>query len=134
MDGAGELRILLCRPKPPGERGSSIVSACGIYMRDILDAVPIDKYFELFKPGEGAEGGFIRISMNYLTPDQVRNGDGILGHKKKGGFLPKLLLTAAIIGAGAFAVKTYQERQKWTKDEEPKKIEGKKVLGLWGKK
>ena len=53
-------------------------------MRDILDAVPIDKYFELFKPGEGQEGGFIRISMNYLRPDQVRNVDGLLaGDKKK---------------------------------------------------
>ena len=30
---------------------SSIVAACGIYMRDIIDAVPIDKYFEMFKPG-----------------------------------------------------------------------------------
>jgi len=47
-------------------------------MRDILEAVPIDKYFELFKPGEGAEGGFIRVSMNYLRPDQVRNPNGLL--------------------------------------------------------
>ena len=47
-------------------------------MRDILEAVPIDKYFELFKPGEGLEGGFIRISMNYLRPDQVRNVNGLL--------------------------------------------------------
>lgn len=78
LDGSGELRILLCRPKPAGERGSSILAACGIYMRDILDAVPIDKYFELFKPGEGSEGGFIRISMNYLLPDQVRNPEALL--------------------------------------------------------
>ena len=34
-------------------------------MNDILDAVPIDKYFELFKPGAGGEGGFIRIGMNF---------------------------------------------------------------------
>ena len=27
------------------------MAACGIYMRDIIDAVPIDKYFEMFKPG-----------------------------------------------------------------------------------
>jgi hypothetical protein len=85
LDGSGELRILLCRPKPAGERGSSILAACGIYMRDILDACPIDKYFELFKPGEGSEGGFIRISMNYLLPDQVRNPQTLLsgGAKKK---------------------------------------------------
>lgn len=35
-------------------------------MNDILDAVPIDKYFELFKPGQGGEGGFIRISMDFV--------------------------------------------------------------------
>ena len=34
-------------------------------MADILEAVPIDKYFELFKPGAGGDGGFIRIGMNY---------------------------------------------------------------------
>eukprot|EP00192_Tetraselmis_astigmatica_P021189 CAMPEP_0117661012 /NCGR_PEP_ID=MMETSP0804-20121206/7311_1 /TAXON_ID=1074897 /ORGANISM="Tetraselmis astigmatica, Strain CCMP880" /LENGTH=289 /DNA_ID=CAMNT_0005467853 /DNA_START=214 /DNA_END=1090 /DNA_ORIENTATION=+ len=43
----------------------SFIAACGIYMSDILDAVPIDKYFELFKPGLGGEGGQIRVSMNY---------------------------------------------------------------------
>jgi len=52
-------------------------------MQDILEAVPIDKYFELFKPGEGAEGGFIRISMNYLKPDQVRNVKDLVSKKKK---------------------------------------------------
>ena len=80
-EGSGELRILLCQPKPKkqGEKASSIVlAACGIYMKDILEAVPIDKYFELFKPGEGADGGFIRISMNYLRPDQVRNPEKLL--------------------------------------------------------
>ena len=57
-------------------------------MRDILDAVPIDKYFELFKPGAGAEGGFIRVSMNFLAPDQVRSSSGGLlngGGKAKAG-------------------------------------------------
>lgn len=37
----------------------------GIYVSDILDAVPIDKYFELFKPGAGGEGGFIRLGLDY---------------------------------------------------------------------
>ena len=36
-------------------------------MNDILDAVPIDKYFELFKPGAGGEGGYIRISINFVN-------------------------------------------------------------------
>jgi hypothetical protein len=34
---------------------------------DILEAVPIDKYFELFKPKNGGEGGFIRVAMNFST-------------------------------------------------------------------
>lgn len=34
-------------------------------MNDILEAVPIDKYFELFKPNAGGEGGFVRISMDF---------------------------------------------------------------------
>jgi hypothetical protein len=46
------------------------VAACGIFVADILDAVPIDKYFELFKPGAGGEGGFIRIGMTF-DHDQV---------------------------------------------------------------
>ena len=36
-------------------------------MEDILDAMPLDKYFELFKPGAGGDGGFIRVAMNYDT-------------------------------------------------------------------
>jgi hypothetical protein len=38
----------------------------GIFVSDILEAVPIDKYFELFKPNAGGEGGFIRISMTFV--------------------------------------------------------------------
>ena len=37
-----------------------------------MDAVPIDKYFELFKPGAGGEGGFIRISMDFVKTLQDR--------------------------------------------------------------
>jgi len=47
----------------------------GIFVDDILDAVPIDKYFELFKPGTGSEGGFIRVAMNYDT-HLPENGQG----------------------------------------------------------
>jgi hypothetical protein len=36
-------------------------------VEDILDAVPIDKYFELFKPSAGGEGGFIRLGLDYTT-------------------------------------------------------------------
>ena len=134
LDGASELRILLCREKKNGDKqGTSIVAACGIYMKEILEAVPIDKYFELFKPGHGAEGGFIRVSVNYLNPEQVRNGglQGIEGRRRKGGFpfIPLFLLAAA--GGGAYYYKT-QIKDK----EEKKKIQGKeeKKGGLFGKK
>lgn len=135
LDGASELRILLCREKKNGDKqGTSIVAACGIYMKEILEAVPIDKYFELFKPGHGAEGGFIRVSVNYLNPEQVRNGGlhGIEGgRRRKGGFpfIPLFLLAAA--GGGAYYYKT-QIKDK----EDKKKIQGKeeKKGGLFGKK
>lgn len=34
-------------------------------MKDIIDAVPIDKAFELFKPGEtdSTLGGYIRVTL-----------------------------------------------------------------------
>lgn len=81
-------------------------------MKDILEAVPIDKYFELFKPGEGAEGGFIRVSMNYLYPDQVRDAGALLrGPRRRGGLLPKLLLLGALAAGGALAAKAAKERQ-----------------------
>ena len=44
-------------------------------MNDIMDAVPIDKYFELFKPGQGGEGGFIRIGMDYVKSLKDRDGN-----------------------------------------------------------
>ena len=37
----------------------------GIFVDDILDAVPIDKWFEMFKPGAAGEGGFIRVYMSF---------------------------------------------------------------------
>lgn len=46
---------------------SCAARCAGIFVNDILDAVPIDKYFELFKPGAGGEGGYIRISINFVN-------------------------------------------------------------------
>lgn len=44
----------------------------GIYADDIINAVPIDKYFELFKPNAGGEGGFIRLALDFVTdPSQI---------------------------------------------------------------
>lgn len=62
----------------------------GIYVNDILEAVPIDKYFELFKPNAGGEGGFIRICMNFVRDlaelDNRRPGRagylGVRGHSR----------------------------------------------------
>lgn len=66
--GANELRLMLCRERDlaAGKKGTQVMAACGIFVSDIVDAVPIDKYFELFKPGGGGEGGYIRINMNYV--------------------------------------------------------------------
>ena len=47
------LCLLLCVP-------------AGIFVDDIIEAVPIDKYFELFKPNMLGGGGFIRIHMNFV--------------------------------------------------------------------
>jgi len=136
FEGAGELRILLCQPKvkQPGEKPTStVLAACGIYMKDILDAVPIDKYFELFKPGEGADGGFIRISMNYLKPDQVRNPGSLLQQSspKKGGLVPKLVLGAVLVAGGVLVSRMAVESNKKKEKEEEKSDE---KGGLWKKK
>ncbi|BDA41887.1 hypothetical protein COCOBI_02-6850 [Coccomyxa sp. Obi] len=79
LENATELRLMLCREKRSGTRvGTSVIAACGIFVNDIMDAVPIDKYFELFKPGAGGEGGFIRISMDFVKTlqDRVPKTDG----------------------------------------------------------
>lgn len=41
----------------------------GIFVEDILDAVPIDKWFEMFKPSAAGEGGFIRVHMSFSEDD-----------------------------------------------------------------
>ena len=53
-------------PDMSGCKQTRVRLAAGIFVNDILDAVPIDKYFELFKPGAGGEGGYIRISINFV--------------------------------------------------------------------
>jgi hypothetical protein len=70
---SSELRLLLCREKEAnGKKSTNVVTACGIFVTDILDAAPIDKYFEMFKPGSGKEGGFVRLKMALLTEDDMR--------------------------------------------------------------
>lgn len=64
---------------PSASGPAAIAAATGIYVNDILEAVPIDKYFELFKPNAGGEGGFIRIRMNFARDlaglDAPRQGE-----------------------------------------------------------
>jgi hypothetical protein len=67
-DNSKELRLMLCKEKKTGNRtGTSCVSACGIFIDDILQAVPINKFFELFKPRqtENPEGGFIKVTITF---------------------------------------------------------------------
>ena len=47
----------------------------GIFVDDILDAVPIDKWFEMFKPGAAGEGGFIRVHMSFSEGDPSESRD-----------------------------------------------------------
>lgn len=49
--------------RPPSRK--SAVCLTGIFVDDILDAVPIDKWFEMFKPAAAGEGGFIRVHMSF---------------------------------------------------------------------
>ncbi len=44
-------------------------------MDDILDAVPIDKWFEMFKPGAAGEGGFIRVHMSFSEDNPSESRD-----------------------------------------------------------
>lgn len=78
-DESKELRIMLCKEKPRdgsgSKRNTAILAACGIYVKDILESVPIDKYFELFKPGEGGDralGGFIRVMLRTSSSNPGR--------------------------------------------------------------
>ncbi len=65
----------------------------GIYVNDIIEAVPIDKYFELFKPSAGGEGGFVRLSLDYSkdasqlpgAKGSCWAGEGTGGNRARGG-------------------------------------------------
>ena len=97
LEGASELRVMLCREKrQEGRVGTTVVAACGIFVADILDAVPIDKYFELFKPGAGGEGGFVRIAMSFY-PDAA----ALRARKGGGGASGAAAVAAAANGDGA---------------------------------
>lgn len=82
-------------------------------MSDILDAVPIDKYFSLFRPGAGGDGGFIRLSLDF-GPEPPKYGgyeNGGGRRRGKGWLLPLLLLVAAGVAGGVAGKRWYDERQ-----------------------
>lgn len=90
-DDSKELRIMLCKEKPRDGSGSrrntAILAACGIFVKDILESVPIDKYFELFKPGEDRDralGGFIRVTLRTSSSNQARPPTTQPAHKNPG--------------------------------------------------
>ena len=53
-----------------------VVCACGIFVQHILDAVPIDKYFQMFKPGSGSDGGFVRLKMRLMSNSDMKREKG----------------------------------------------------------
>ncbi|KAG1672621.1 hypothetical protein FOA52_002101 [Chlamydomonas sp. UWO 241] len=124
LEGANELRILLCREKNTGtKKGTSVLAACGIFVNEIIDAVPIDKYFEMFKPNQGGEGGFIRIGLDFAGVGAVAADPnapvledapapaGVAEQKKRRVLLP-VLLSLGVVGAGAAAaVMTMMKRR-----------------------
>ena len=113
LEGASELRLMLCREKRVGARvGTSVVAACGIFVSDILDAVPIDKFFELFKPGAGGEGGFIRIGVEFY-PDAKALAARRGARGRRGGRLPivPLLVAGGVALAAKFLLGKNQEEK-----------------------
>mmetsp|Transcript_18208 Transcript_18208/g.47538 ORF Transcript_18208/g.47538 Transcript_18208/m.47538 type:complete len:213 (+) Transcript_18208:96-734(+) len=135
LEGSNELRFLFCRDRyHGGKRGTSVIAACGIFVDDIIEAVPIDKYFELFKPNLLGGGGFIRICMNFVKdlselqqqPGQLPSNqaaepqavqpkakDGNKGRKMVAVVAPALaLLVAAGTGAGIIMQKRRQDKSR----------------------
>eukprot|EP01025_Chloroclados_australasicus_P066810 TRINITY_DN9229_c0_g1_i1.p1 TRINITY_DN9229_c0_g1~~TRINITY_DN9229_c0_g1_i1.p1 ORF type:complete len:190 (+),score=34.28 TRINITY_DN9229_c0_g1_i1:248-817(+) len=110
---ASELRLLLCREKTNnGKRSVSVITACGIFVKDIVQAVPIDKYFELFKPGTGEEGGYIRLRMNLVSEDEIKRQRS-KDKPKQGplGLIAKLVLAGAVAAAAVVATKKKMDQK-----------------------
>lgn len=56
-----------------------LLATAGIFVADILRAVPINKYFELYKPKatEQSEGGFIKVVIEFEDHSIRPRGNGI---------------------------------------------------------
>jgi len=63
---AEEVRLTVCKEKKRGAHGSSVkIANAGIRLRDLLQAVPIERDFNLFKPDEvTTDGGSIKLFFN----------------------------------------------------------------------
>eukprot|EP00892_Ulva_mutabilis_P003892 jgi/Ulvmu1/1875/UM012_0032.1 len=103
FEGAAELRMLLCRDQTAnGKRTVHVVTACGIFVQHILDAAPIDKYFEMFKPGSGSEGGFVRLKMRLLSGPDAKKSKGKKGKGGPFSWVGGLLAGTAFIATSIF--------------------------------
>jgi hypothetical protein len=110
LNNSTELRLLLCREKEGnGKKSTNVVTACGIFVKDILDAVPIDKYFEMFKPGTGKEGGFVRLKMNIISEADMNS---IQKQEKMGGrgAVKGFLVFGALVATGVAVVQRVRSR------------------------
>ena len=109
---SSELRLLLCREKQSDEKRSvNVVTACGIFVTDIIDAAPIDKYFEMFKPGSGKEGGFVRLKISVLTEEETRARQQGDSTQQGGGKFKRLLALTALITTTVLGVRHLRKRE-----------------------
>ena len=109
-----------------------MVAACGLFVKEIIAAVPITKQFELFRPKNAGAGGMIQVAMNFKTPEEntpAKGGRITSAHKidtatfkrgaeftplegeKKGGPLKKLIVLGALAGGAFAAFKKWQDSQ-----------------------
>lgn len=64
--GAEEIRLKVCKDKKRVFlSGSNVISNAGIYLRDLLRFVPIEKEFGLFRPTDKTPGGSIKMFFDY---------------------------------------------------------------------
>lgn len=72
--GAEEVRLKICKERKTifGVGGNSVMANAGIYLRDLLRFVPIEKQFNLFKPSDKNEGGSVRLFF-----DLVKKASGV---------------------------------------------------------
>jgi len=132
-EASKELRIMLCKEKArdaTSKKSASVVAACGIFVKDIIDAVPIDKAFELFKPGEtdSTLGGYIRVTLhtgpNVPSVPTIEEGEsraheeevameeeGEQPTSKSGNLLRILLLAGLAATITIFRIKTHHKKR-----------------------